>query len=186
MGHVVEVSPSGRAKCRGCKETIAKGVVRFGEAYESAFTEGEALRYWHLTCAAKSKKLAVPLEETLAGFDGTVPDRAEVDALIAAAKKKGAGKAPAKFPHAQVAANGRAGCMVCGEKLEKGTLRVAVEREVEAPMGMVRGAGYLHPGCALGWAEEQGEDPEAFTEQVLGNSELGDAERATLEAAFAG
>ena len=52
-----------------------------------------------------------------------------------------------------------------GEPLEKGKVRVAVEREVEGLRG--KSAGYLHPGCANGWAGEQGEDTDAFSDTVL-------------------
>jgi hypothetical protein len=180
MGDVVEVSPSGRAKCRGCKESIPKGVVRFGEAYDSAFTGGEALRYWHLECAAK--KLPAQLEQALAGYAGDIPDKEKVEAAIAAAKKKGKASAKAALPHADLAPTGRARCLACGETLAKGSLRVAVEREVDGPMGPMRSAGYLHTACAVGYAEEQGEDPEAFVEQVFANStHLADEHRDRLQ-----
>jgi hypothetical protein len=184
VGNRIEVSPSGRAKCRACKETVAKGDVRFAETYDSAFSDGEAFRYWHLPCAAK--KIPALVKPALAAYGDPIANRAEVEKTIDDALKKGKGSAAAPLPHADLAPNGRAKCLVCGETLEKGKVRVAVEREVDTPMGPRTGAGYLHPGCAPGWAEEQGEDTEAFGERVLAHSgHLPEAELAVLRELFA-
>lgn len=169
MEDVIEVSPSGRARCRGCKESIPKGELRFGEVYDSAFTGGQALRYWHLACAAK--KLPTQLEAALRQYPDEVPDRDAIGQAIAAGKKGGKAGAKAPFPHADLAPTGRARCISCGEPLEKDALRVAVERELESPSGMpMKTPGYLHPGCATAWAEQQGQDPEALVAAVLANS----------------
>lgn len=83
--HLIGVSPSGRASCKGCKEKIAKGELRFGEAARNAFSEsGEAsMRWYHLRCAAEKKpKLFGP---TLAAYTGDVPDRAALEATVAEA-----------------------------------------------------------------------------------------------------
>lgn len=186
MEDVIEVSPSGRAKCRGCKEAIPKGELRFGEAYDSAFTGGMALRYWHVPCAAK--KLPTQLENALKKYPGEVADRAGIEAAIAAGRKGGKGSAKAPFPHADLAPTGRAKCISCGEGLEKDALRVAVEREIESPSGMpMKTPGYLHPGCAPAWAEEQGQDPGEFVEAVLANSEhLDEKQFAELNSELAG
>jgi hypothetical protein len=51
------------------------------------------------------------------------------------------------MPYAERAPTGRARCGECGETIEKGELRIATPREVEAG-GMVNAAvRYLHPGC---------------------------------------
>jgi hypothetical protein len=187
MEDVMEVSPSGRAKCRGCKESIAKGEVRFGEVYSSAFgSEGEAVRYWHLKCAAS--KLGGRLKVAMARYTGDIPNKAEVEAELAEAAKKGGKGAKAPFPYAEVSPNNRARCMVCGDVTPKDELRIAVERESETPGGMVvRGAGYMHPACVASWLEESGdEDSEAFLEKVLLHSALDDAQKATLTEALGG
>ncbi|MEQ1571530.1 MAG: hypothetical protein ABMA64_38235 [Myxococcota bacterium] len=185
MGHKLEVSPSGRARCRGCKEAVGKGEIRFCESFDSAFADGESYRYWHLLCAAK--KLPVQVRQVMAEFADPIPNKAEVEAELANPSKKGKGAAKAPFPHADIAPTGRARCMGCDEPLEKGSIRVAVERETETPTGMtVRGAGYLHPACALTWAEENGEDTETFVDAVFANSMLDDAQRDALTTAFEG
>ena len=45
--------------------------------------------------------------------------------------------------------NGRSKCLSCEEAIEKDTLRVAVEREVDTGAFVTKGPGYLHPHCAL-------------------------------------
>ena len=84
MPHKIEVSPSGRATCKTCAAAIAKGELRFGEAYSSQFTD-EAFRWHHLNCAAK--KLPHQLAETLPTYVGEIPNRAELDATLAEAKE---------------------------------------------------------------------------------------------------
>lgn len=183
MENVLEVAPTGRAKCRGCRESIAKGEVRFGEVFDSAFAGGEALRYWHVLCAAKNRGVAGKLRELLAATELVIANRAEVDEALAGGGKR-AGKGGEKaFPYAELAPTGRARCMECDEGLPKGELRVAVERETETPMGMtVRGAGYLHPACALDWADEQGQERDVFAAAVVANSTLEEAQSAALAA----
>lgn len=86
--HVIEVSPSGRAGCRGCKEKIQKGELRFGEAAKNVFSDGgePTMRWYHLRCAAEKKpKLLGP---ALAAYPGEVPDRASLEATIAEKQTK--------------------------------------------------------------------------------------------------
>src|SRR5262245_50321669 len=112
MGHMLEVSPSGRAKCRGCKESVAKGDVRFCESFDSAFSDGESFRYWHLKCAAK--RLPIQLKAAMDAYTDDIPDKDAVLAEITAAGKKAGGRGGAKlpFPHADIAPTGRARCMI--------------------------------------------------------------------------
>jgi len=173
----LEVSPSGRAACRGCKNPVAKGDLRFAESYVLPGSDQPGHRYWHLECAAK--KLAGPLQEALAAYEGEVPNRAALDALIAAAPKKAKDR---PLPHADRAPTGRAKCMQCQEPLEKGALRIGVERELEMGANVTKSAGYLHPGCAFAWTEEHLDDGdvEGWLGRVFSHSELTDAERQEL------
>ncbi len=172
----IETSPSGRASCRGCKVTIAKGVLRFAESYVMPGSDQEAFRYWHLECAAK--KLAGGLQTALSAYEGEVPERAALEQAIANAPKKTGKDRP--LPHADRAPTGRAKCMQCEAQLEKGAWRVAVEREVDTGAFVTRGAGYLHPGCLLAWAEASGGDAEALIEKIMVHSEPSEAERDEL------
>jgi hypothetical protein len=148
MPHKIEPAPSGRAACRGCKQTIAKGELRFGEAFVNAYTEEgtESYRYWHLRCAAT--KLANDLAPVLAAYSGDVPERAEIDALVAEHLQP-------PMPHTERAPNGRAKCRACEENIGKGELRIAFERVFEGPMGPQKGAAYVHARCLRRYLERE-------------------------------
>jgi hypothetical protein len=139
MAETIEIAKTGRAKCRACRLAIEKGALRFGEEQPSAFAEGMQMVWYHLPCAAKSKPVA--LQSALAAFEGEVPDRAALEAAMATADET-----PSVYPYAERAPTGRSKCLQCREPIEKGALRVATERELEA-MGRP-GTGYLHPRCA--------------------------------------
>ena len=141
MAETIEVAKTGRARCRLCRASIEKGGLRYGEEQPSAFADGLQWTWYHLTCAAKKKPVHV--REALGRFEGEVPDRAALETLLAEGDKTAS-----VFPYAERAPTGRSKCLRCHEPIEKGSLRVATEREVEAG-GMARaGAGYLHPHCA--------------------------------------
>jgi hypothetical protein len=145
MANVIEESKSARATCRTCRQKIDKGVLRFGEEAPNQFDEGTTSYFWHhLLCAAKKKPALV--KEALNSFTGTVPNRAELDAALAGAKPA-AGERP--YPYAERASTGRSRCMQCDEAIEKDSLRIAVEREVDTGTFTRKGPGYLHVACAL-------------------------------------
>ena len=138
MAETIEAAKTGRARCGACRQPIEKGALRFGEERPSAFGEGMQWFWYHLPCAARKKPAQV--KSALAAFGGEVPGRAELEATIAEADQ-----AASRFPYAEHAPTGRSSCLQCHAPIEKGTLRVAIEREV----GMGRtGASYLHPRCA--------------------------------------
>ena len=147
MAHTIEVAKSGRAQCRGCRNKIEKGVLRFGEEVPNMFSEdgGTTFRWYHLECAAKGK-LANEVRDALKGWTAEVPNREALDKLIAE-------HLHADYPYAERAANGRAKCRVCDATIPKGDLRVAFERVVETQMGLQRGPGYLHSACTLGYKD---------------------------------
>lgn len=140
MANTIEVAKSGRATCRGCGEKIAKDVVRYGEEVANTFAEegGTSYRWLHLECAAK--KHANDLRAALKTYEGEVPNRAALDALIAE-------NAHPDYPYAEIAGNGRARCRVCREAVAKGALRVAFERLYDTGMGMTKTAGWVHSAC---------------------------------------
>ncbi|MCA9175151.1 MAG: hypothetical protein KDB14_11770 [Planctomycetales bacterium] len=175
MSHVIEAAKSGRAGCRKCKEKIAKDELRFGHEIANDFSDS-SYQWYHLKCAAM--KVPIPLAEALADCDLDIPDRTEIDQLIAENRKK---QKPTTFPYAEVASTGRSSCIVCDGKIDKGALRIAIEREVDAGGFMRRGAGYLHPGCAMNYEEI----PDDLMEEVRANSpQLDPAELDEIEAAM--
>jgi len=140
MPHKIEVAPSGRAHCRGCKEPIAKGSTRFAEEYHSPYSEegGLSFRYWHLQCAAVS--IANELGEALAAYTGPIDDRPSLEALATQ-------HARPPMPFAERASTGRARCRACEENIAKGDLRVVFERTYETPIGPQKAAAYAHARC---------------------------------------
>ena len=171
MAHIVEAAKSGRARCRTCGEGILKGEVRFGEEVANAFSErgGTTFHWHHLRCAAKKKPWQ--LREALKSFAGEVPDREEIEGLIAENELK---QKPSTFPYAERATTGRSHCSQCRETIEKGALRVATAREAEGPtMMMPPGPRFLHPGCA---SAALGGDPAKLFDQIRQNSRLSQAD----------
>jgi Poly(ADP-ribose) polymerase and DNA-Ligase Zn-finger region len=144
MAETIETAKTGRARCRGCRQPIEKGSLRFGEEQPSAFAEGMQWAWYHLPCAAKQKP--VPMKAALAAFEGEVPDRAALEAAMAEADTSAS-----VYPYAERAPTARSRCLHCREPIEKGALRIATERELEA-MGRP-GTGYLHPRCAREYLE---------------------------------
>lgn len=157
MEHRLEVAPSGRATCRTCNKPIAKGELRVGEEYASQFgSEGFAIRWHHTLCAAA--KIPTVLQQAMASYTGDIPDREALEAAMSAGTKKAAQKGTGALPSADLAPTSRAKCMHCQEAIEKGTVRVGIEREVDTGSFVTKGAGYLHPACVEAWAEEGWED----------------------------
>jgi hypothetical protein len=176
MGNVIEEAKSSRAACRTCKKPIQKGELRFGEEAPNAFGDQPSLRWHHLACAAA--KLPAELKAAL-DIHPEVPNRAELDKIMADAISKGHAK-PGGMPYADKAPTGRARCMQCQQPIAKDALRVAVEREIEVGATVTQSAGYLHPGCAAAWTETKGGDRDDLVEGVRTNSRLADADLSTV------
>jgi len=141
MQKLIEEAKSGRARCRGCRKNIDKGELRYGEEAPNQFGDGTAMQWLHLMCAAK--KHPREMKEAMAAFTGEIANRAEVEAAIGEALSQ-----LKSFPYAEFASTGRSRCLACRNPIDKDSLRIAVEREVEMG-GIARaGAGYLHLQCA--------------------------------------
>jgi hypothetical protein len=173
LSRVIEQAKTGRARCRGCRQAIAKGELRFGEEAPNDFDPdggGTSMRWFHIGCAADHRPAL--LKEALASSTTEMPDRAALEARIAKAEAS----APPPYPYAERAATGRSHCVACGEGIEKGAFRVAFEREIDTGMVVRKGAGYLHVRCA----------PDHLGEPELGaklraNSRLSPEEKTALE-----
>jgi ankyrin repeat protein len=138
----IEVSPSNRATCKGCKKKIDKGILRF--AFE---TEFESYNYFHLECAAKKKDKR--FKKAIDNYKGEIPDK---DKLLTLASSAKSGGSPSVYPYAEHAKTSRSKCIKCGKAIEKDGLRIAIEREYESSAGgMMTGTGYLHVECAKDW-----------------------------------
>jgi poly [ADP-ribose] polymerase len=173
MANVIEEAKSGRASCRTCKKPIAKGELRLGVETQTQFSDTPSLQWHHALCAAA--KLPAELKAALAEYPGEVANRAELEAAMEEAAKKGGAK-PAGFPYVDRAPTGRARCMLCEQPIEKGAFRVAVERELELGANVTRGAGYLHPRCVAANLENAGGSVDELIGGVRANSRLPEGE----------
>lgn len=169
MANVIEEAKSGRASCRTCKKTIGKGELRLGVEVQTQFSDTPSMAWHHVLCAAG--KLPAELKEALAAYEGDVPNRAELEKAMEDAIKKGGAK-PGGFPYTDRAPTGRAKCMQCEAAIEKGTFRVAVEREVDTGAFQTRSAGYLHPRCVAENLENVGGSVEDLVEGLRTNSRI--------------
>jgi hypothetical protein len=179
MANVIEEAKSNRATCRTCRQKIDKGTLRFGEEAPNTFApEAGASYLWHhLLCAAQKKPALV--RPVLAAYAGDVPNRAELDQTLSgstvSAREQGA------YPYAEHAPTSRSKCLSCEEPIEKGELRVAIEREVDRGGQMTKGAGYLHVRCAVAFTHDDG-----LADKVKANSTgLTEADAAELTSKLA-
>jgi ribosomal protein L37AE/L43A len=173
MASHIEEAKSGRASCRTCKKSIAKGDLRLGVEAPNAFGDTPSMQWHHLPCAAG--KLPAELKEAMGTFTGDLPNKAELEQAIAEGYAKGSAK-PGGFPYVDRAPTGRAKCMECGAAIAKDSFRVAVEREIEVGASAQRGAGYLHPGCVGANLENVGGTRAEVIEKLRVNSRIPAAE----------
>lgn len=149
MSHVMEPATSGRAKCRGCGQPIAKNEIRFGERLPNAFGDGEMTLWFHPGCAAL--KRPEPLLETLAQIRQDTPDLLPEDTLETLERTAERGLAHRRLPRlngAERAPTGRARCRHCHETIEKDSWRLALVFFEEYRF---EPAGFIHAGCAVAY-----------------------------------
>ncbi|MBE2250045.1 MAG: hypothetical protein IAE78_10875 [Myxococcus sp.] len=157
MPDLIEESKSNRATCRTCKQKIDKAVLRFGEETPNTFSsDGGSSYFWHhLACAAG--KVPAKVRAAMVNFGGPIPDREKLEAILAAPPRaSGKGAPRAAYPYAERASTSRSKCLHCGSAIEKDSMRVAVEREVDTGSFAATGPGYLHPGCAAEYTGDEG------------------------------
>ena len=162
MPHAIELAKTGRSSCRTCKTTIGKDELRIGEEVSNAFAPGETTFTWHhLQCAAKKKPSVV--KQAIEHTDLEIPDKQQ---LMKTLEEAGKNEKPTVFPHAEVAPSGRALCVSCAEKIDKGVIRIAVQPAGD-PGGYGPRSSYLHPKCAIGHTESE---PQELFNKVKANS----------------
>ncbi len=144
MAHIIEAASSGRSKCRGCGQPIAKGVLRFGERLPNPFGDGEMTLWFHLLCAAYKRPESFG---ELAEQTASMPEAAQLaDAVSFGVKHR---RVP-RIHGAQRAPSGRARCRSCRELIEKDSWRIPL---VFFEEGMFNASGYVHAGCASDYFE---------------------------------
>lgn len=143
MAPTIERAPSGRAKCRGCGQPIAKGDLRLGARLANPFDETKELTLWfHPRCGACTRG-EVFLEAARTASE-ELPDR---DSLEAEARRSVEYPRLERLRGAERARTGRATCRSCREAIRKDAWRLALTfyDEVE---GRFSPGGFLHAGCA--------------------------------------
>ena len=121
MPHLVAPAATGRAKCRGCSETIAAGVLRFGETVPNAFGEGEATHWFHLDCGAFRRP--APFLESLDSATVTIDDAERLRARAASGIER---ERLTRINGAERDKSGRAQCRSCKATIPKGAWRIAL------------------------------------------------------------
>jgi hypothetical protein len=168
----IQAAPTGRAKCRGCGNAIAKTELRFGETGPNSYGEGEATSWFHLACAAlmRPDKLLPVLE----AFAEPLDERAWLEETARFGVEHH--RLP-RLVRGERASSGRAHCRSCRELITKGEWRFVLQMFEE---GRPNPIGTIHVSCA-----------EAYfgTADVLGRAQrltpdLDDADLADLKKAL--
>ena len=146
MPHVFEPASSGRAKCRGCKQALAKGEIRFGEKLPNPFGEGDVTHWFHPVCAAYKRPDA--LLEALAA----APEAADREALERIAQAHLAKPRLARIDGAERSPTSQAKCRHCHEPIERGTWRIRLVLQEE---GTFSPGGFIHVACRNAYFEAQ-------------------------------
>jgi poly [ADP-ribose] polymerase len=173
--YLIEEARSSRSRCRTCRTKIDKGKLRLGILLEGPY--GTGYLWHHLTCAAKRKldDVEAAYEEGAFAEGVEPPPLDELRALKEKADKKKAEKQDP--PYVERDPSGRAKCKHCDEKLEKGALRVVLQREVTFG-NQVRGMPiHVHPRCVAPetMAEDCMTELEGLEQELRANSRGVDA-----------
>jgi hypothetical protein len=170
---VIERASSGRAKCRGCGERIARDALRLGERMPNPFGEGEMTLWFHPACAAYKRP-----EPFLEAARTAGEALADLPALEAAARRGLAHRRLPRIDGVRRAPSGRARCRCCREPIAQQAWRIPLVYYEE---GRFEPSGYVHLRCAPAYFETaELFDRLAHFSPELAGSDL-DAVRAELE-----
>ena len=139
MPHAFEVAPTGRAKCRACGATIAKGELRFGERSPNPYGEGEMTQWFHPVCAAF--KRAEPLLEALPEAPEHLGDKAGLETRARATLEH---RRLERVDGAERSPTAQAKCRHCRERIERGAWRI---RLTLYESGRFSPGGFVHLAC---------------------------------------
>ena len=135
----IQPAPTGRAKCRGCGNAIAKAELRFGETGPNSYGEGEATSWFHVACAALMRpEKFLPVAEATSD----IPDR---DWLTQQAQAGIEHERLTRLTRVERASSGRATCRSCRELIAKGEWRFVLQTFEE---GRPNPIGTIHASCA--------------------------------------
>ena len=185
MPHTIEPAASGRAKCRGCGQKIAKDELRFGERLENPFGEGEMTLWFHLVCGVYKRpepflEVLGQTDADLESIDTPAADGHTVDWLGAEAATGLDHRRLPQLDGGGAAPTGRARCRSCKEPIEKDSARLGLAYYEE---GFFSPSGFIHAGCARDYFEAAELAAAAFMRRIRHFSpSLDEGELAALEA----
>jgi hypothetical protein len=136
----IQPAPTGRAKCRGCGNAIAKAELRFGETGPNSFGEGEATSWFHVACAALMRP-----EKLLPVLEASSDEQPERAWLLETARSGIEHHRLPRLVRVERASSGRAHCRSCRELIAKGDWRFALQMFEE---GRPTPIGTIHASCA--------------------------------------
>ncbi|MGZ5685650.1 MAG: hypothetical protein ACXWG9_16115 [Usitatibacter sp.] len=145
MPHLFEPAASGRSKCRGCRQPLAKGELRFGERLPNPFGEGEVTHWFHPMCAAWKRPEALLEGLAAAAIEINGRESLENAARLALAQPR-----LQRVDGAETAPTGQARCRSCKELIERGAWRIRLVFHEE---GTFSPGGYVHLGCREAYFE---------------------------------
>lgn len=140
-----ETATSGRARCRGCGQAIAKGELRLGERLPNPFADGEMTHWFHPLCAAHKRP-----EALLEALGTAPPDVAERERLERIARHGVVHHRVPRIDGAERSPTGQAKCRHCHEPIERGHWRI---RLVFHQDGRFEPAGFVHLACRAAYFE---------------------------------
>lgn len=171
---IIEGARSARAKCKTCRRTIDRGVLRLGVRIEGPFGAGHL--WHHLKCAARRRFEEVEQAYAVEAWrfakepPEDVPPLEELAKLREETEKRKAEKR--ELPYAELAPSGRARCKLCDEPIEKGHARVVIGRAVQFGQQTRTTPIHVHPACVAHalHAEDCATEIEGFAEALRAHS----------------
>jgi hypothetical protein len=154
MPNVIEPAPTGRSKCRGCAQAIARDALRFGERLPNPFGAGEMTLWFHPLCAAYKRP-----EPLLQALQELPPDTPGHSQLRETAQRAMAHRRLPRIDGAERAPSAKARCRHCREPIERDSWRI---RLVFYEEGMFSAGGFVHQRCSKAYFET-----DAVGDQVL-------------------
>ena len=178
--HIFAMAPSGRSKCRGCGQTIAKGTLRFGERLPNPFGDGDMTHWHHPLCAAHRRPES--LSGTLDQYPGTDDTAPPISVLKEAAERALQHPRLQRMGVIEQASSGRARCRHCQELIPKDEWRIPL---IFFNEDTYASSGFIHALCAAEYCDTTDVWPtiECFASALL-SGPSGAEQRAVIQNAL--
>ena len=155
--YLIEGARSSASKCKTCRRKISKGALRLGVLVDGFY--GPGYMWHHLECAAKRQLDKVEeayAEQAWKHAKAQPVDVPEIESLRELKQKADEKRESRReLPYLEVDPSGRARCKQCSEAIEKGSLRVVLEKEVRFGDQVRVGPMTVHLRCVQLAIEEE-------------------------------